>query len=95
MTKEDFQSGPNEEVDQDRHDYIEHWFHITINSRHHSLLLLQLFVSNHLNLLVFHAFVHIKVYISNLSMNVYLYLLHTWLHWKYSYTEEDHLPFFK
>jgi hypothetical protein len=26
MTEEEFQSGPHEEVGQDHHDYIDHWF---------------------------------------------------------------------
>ena len=30
MTEEDFEIGPNEQGSQDYHDYIEHWFQITI-----------------------------------------------------------------
>ena len=85
MTEEDFEISPNEEGSQDHHDYIEHWFQITIQSKYHSHLQI-LFVSHLSKLLVFHAHVPFKVFSSNLSMNVSLYLFHTWLHWKYSYT---------
>ena len=85
MTKEAFQSVPNEEVEQDHHDYIEQWFQITIKLKYHSFLPL-LFVSHLSKQLVLRIFVCIKVYFSKLSMNVFLYLLRTWLHWKYSYT---------
>ena len=84
MTKEDGQHCLNEEVDQEHHSYIESSF-TTIFEPHHSFLL-HLLVSNHLQLLVFHALINIKAYILNLSMNVFVYLLRTWLHWKYSYT---------
>ena len=84
MTKEDGQHCLNEEVDQEHHSYIESWF-TTIFKPHHSFLL-HLLVSNHLHLLVFHALMHCNVSISNLNFNVFLYLLRTWLHWKYSYT---------
>jgi hypothetical protein len=85
MIKEDIQSGPHEKVNQEQYDYIELWFQKSITSEHHHLLQ-QLLVSDHLQLMVVHAFVYIKVHISNLSMNVFSYLLRTWLHWKYAYT---------
>jgi hypothetical protein len=78
------QSGLNEEVNQEHHDYIEHWFQMTTRLNHHSLLQ-QLFTSSSKQL-VLHTLVYIKAYLSNPSMNVFLHLLHTWLHWKYSYT---------
>ena len=85
MAKEDVHHYLNEERDQDHHDYIEHWFQKIITSRHCSLLP-QPFVSHHLQQLVIHTSVYLKVYFSNLSMNVSVYLLSTWLHWKYSHT---------
>ena len=85
MTEEDLGIGPNEEGSQDQHDYIDHWFQITIQSKYHSHLQI-LFVSHLSKLLVFHAHVPFKVFSSNLSMNMSLYLFLTWLHWKYSYT---------
>ena len=85
MTEEDGQHCLNEKVDQEHHGYIESWF-TTIFKPHHSLILQYLLVSNHLQLLVFHVPMNIKAYILNLGMNVFVYLLRTWLHWKYSYT---------
>ena len=85
MVEEDVQHDSNEEMDQEHYDYIEHWYQITTQSKHHSPLQKNL-ESYHLQLLFFHALVHSKVYISNLSMNIFVHLLHTWLHWKYSYT---------
>ena len=84
MTEEEIQSGSNEEMGQYHQDYIKHWFQITIQSKYHSHLQV-LFVSHLSKLLIFHAHVPSKVYMLNLSMNIYLYLLHTWLHWKYSF----------
>jgi hypothetical protein len=54
MVEEDIQSGPNEEVNQGYHDYIEHWFQMTIRLKHHSLLQ-QLFTSYHSKQLVPHV----------------------------------------
>ena len=56
MVEEDIQSDSNEEVNQGHHDYIEKWFQ-TINRSNHRYLLQQLLVLDHLQLLVFHAFV--------------------------------------
>jgi hypothetical protein len=73
MTEEDGKHCINEEVDQEHHSYIESWF-TTIFKPHHSLLL-HLWVSNQLQLLVFHALIKIKAYILNLGMNVLVNLL--------------------
>ena len=94
MIEEDFEIGPNEEGSQDHHDYIEHSFQITIQSNYHSHLQI-LFVSHLSKLLVFHARIPFKVFSSNLSMNISLYLFRTWLHWKYSYTWRRSFCFFK
>ena len=73
------------EMELEYHDYIEHWFQTTTPARHHSLLQ-KFLVLYHLQLLVFHAHIHFQVYMLNLSMNISLYLIRTWLHWKYSFT---------
>ena len=78
------QSGLNEEVNQEHQDYIEHWFHMTTRLNHHSLL--QQLSTSSSKQLILRILVYIKDYLSNLSMNVFLHLLCTWLHWKYSYT---------
>jgi hypothetical protein len=84
ITKEDGQHCLNEEVHQEHYSYIECWFTIIFEPHHYFLL--HLLVSNHLQLLVFHALMNIKAYMLNLGMNVFVYLLCIWLHWKYSYT---------
>jgi hypothetical protein len=78
-------SGLNEEVNQGHHDYIECWFQATVRLHHHSLLQ-QLFTSYYSKLLVHHVRVLIKVYYINLNVSIFMILLRTWLHWKYSYT---------
>ena len=78
MMEEDVNLCPTKETDQENQDYIEWWFQEIITSKHHYLVQ-QLLVSYHSKLLVFHVFVYIKVYISNLSMDVFLHLLCTWL----------------
>ena len=75
----------HEEDNKEEYTSIETWFHIT-NRSNHSLFLPFLFISYHSNQLVFHALVCINVYFSNPSMNAFLHLFLTWLHWKYSYT---------
>ena len=78
---EDIYDGINEERDQGHQDYIERWFETTTSTKHHSLL--HIFcVSYHLQLLVFHAHIHFQFYMLNMSMNISLYLIHTWFHWK-------------
>lgn len=71
MAEEDVHHCTNEEMDQEHGDCIERWFQAIITSKHHYLLQ-QLLVSYHFKLLVFDAHVHIKDYISNLSMNVFV-----------------------
>lgn len=44
MTEEDLEISPNEEGSQDHHEYIEHWFQITIQLKYHSHLQI-LFIS--------------------------------------------------
>ena len=85
MIEEDVKHVLNEEKDQEYHDYIERWFAIVIKPDH-SFISHYFLTSYHLQHLVFHALMHYNVSILNLSMNVFLYLLLTWLHWKYSYT---------
>jgi len=85
MTEEDFQSGPNEEMGQYHQDYIKHWFQTTIQSKYYSHLQI-LFVSRLSKLLISHALVHSNSHMLNLSMNISLYLICTWLHWKFSFT---------
>ena len=84
ITKEKFNNGINEEVDEEHHSYIESWLTKIIKA-HHSFLL-QILVSHHSQQLVFHALMHCKIFISNLSMNVCVSLLCTWFHLKHSYT---------
>ena len=85
MNEEDFQSGTNEEMGQCHQDYIEHWFQITIHWKYHSHLPI-LFISHLSKLIISHALVHANSYILNLSMNISLYMIYTWLHWKFSFT---------
>ena len=76
MEEESEQHGPNQEMDQGYHDYIEHWFQTTTQARQHNPLL-KLLLSYHLHFLVFHAHAHFQVYMLNLSMNIYLYMIRT------------------
>jgi len=78
-------SGLNEEVNQGHHDYIERWFQTTIRLHHHSLLQ-QLFTPCYSKRLVHHVRVLIKVFYINLNVSIFMIMLRTWLHWKYSYT---------
>ena len=55
-------------------------------SGHTSSLFFRYFLISLSKQLIFHTLVDIKVYLSNQSMNVFLQLLCTWLHRKYSYT---------
>ena len=75
----------HEEDNKEEYNSIETWFHIT-NMSDYSSFLPFLFISYHSNQLVFHALVCVNVYFSNPSMNAFLHLFLTWLHWKYSYT---------
>ena len=75
----------HEEDNKEMHNSIETWFHIT-NRSDYSVFLPFLFISYHSNQLDFHALVCVNVYFSNPSMNAFLHLFLTCLHWKYSYT---------
>jgi len=79
MIEGDMQSGLNEEVNQEHHDFIEHWFHTTTRLNHHSLLR-QLFRYYHSIHLVPHVKVLTKVYFSNMNVSIFVFLLCTWLH---------------
>ena len=74
-----------EEDNKEEYNSIETWFHIT-NRSYYSLFLPFLFISYHSNQLDFHVLVCVNVYFSNPSINAFLHLFLTWLHWKYSYT---------
>jgi hypothetical protein len=80
MTKEDIQSGDNEQVNQVHHDYIELWFQTP------SFTLQQFLTSYQSKKLVSHILVSIKAYLPSLNMNLFVIMLCTWIHWKYSYT---------
>jgi hypothetical protein len=84
MVKEDIHCDLNQEEKQEYSDPIEIWFQLVIRS-HHSLILHYCLISSSKKL-VLHTLVCIKIYLLNLSMDIFLTLLRTWLHWKYSYT---------
>jgi len=84
MVKEDMPNEPNKEVNQDHFDFVENSFQAIVRSYHSFIL--PYFLTSSLKQLVLHTQVCIEDYILNLSMNAFLYLLRTWLHWKYSYT---------
>ena len=83
--KEDFQSGPKEEMSQYHQDYIEHWFQITIQLKNHSHIQIT-FVSHLSKVFIVHAHIPFKFYMLNLGMVMSLYLIHTWLHYNLSFT---------
>ena len=83
IVEEHIQSDPNEEVNQEHYDYIELWFQKLIEMKHPSLIQ-QLFASYHLNQLVYHTLVYFKAFLPNLTISMFVMLLGTWLHWKYS-----------
>jgi len=82
IVEEDIQCDLNKEEKQEYSDPIEIWFQLVIRS-HHSFIYCLISSSKKL---VLHNSVCIKIYLLNLSMNIFLTLLCTWLHWKYSYT---------
>jgi hypothetical protein len=82
MVEEDIQCDLNKEEKQEYSDPIEIWFQLVIRS-HHSFIYCLISSSKQL---VLHTPVCIKIYLLNLSMDIFLTLLRTWLHWKYSYT---------
>jgi hypothetical protein len=85
MTKEDIQTSANEQINQRHHDYIELWFHTIIGLKHH-FILQQFLAPSQSKQLVPHIPVSLKAYLSNLNMSIFVILLRTWIHWKYSYT---------
>jgi hypothetical protein len=85
LVEEGIHSGQNEEENQVHCEYIEHWFHTTIRLKHQSLLQ-KLSTSYHSKQLEYHALVYIKEHFSNMSLNIFVILLCTWIHWKYSNT---------
>jgi len=84
MVKEDIQISVDEQVNRGYQDYIEIWFQTTIKPQRY--LLQQFFTSHHSKLLVSHVLVCFKTHFSNRNVSIFLILLRTWLHWKYSYT---------
>jgi hypothetical protein len=85
MTKEDMETVSNEQENQGEKDPIETWFQTVVMPQYHSILqhLLAPYQSMHL---VPHIQVSIQVYFSNLNMSMFVIMLRTWLHWKFSYT---------
>jgi hypothetical protein len=84
MEKEDMLCDLNKEEKREYLDPIERWFQLVIRS-HHSFIFHYFLISSSKQL-VLHTLVCIKSYILNPSMDIFLTLLRTWLHWKYSYT---------
>ena len=84
MEKEDMLCDLNKEGKQEYHDPIERWFQLVIRS-HYSFTFHYCLISSSKQL-VLHTLVCIKIYLFNSSMDIFLTLLRTWLHWKYSYT---------
>jgi hypothetical protein len=82
--KEDMLCDLNKEEKREYLDPIERWFQIVFRS-HYSFTFHYCLISSSKQL-VLHTPVCIKIYLLNLSMNIFLTLLCTWLHWKYSYT---------
>jgi hypothetical protein len=84
MGKEDIQCDLNKEEKQEYSDPIEIWFQLVIRS-HHSFIFHYCLISSSKQL-VLHTLVCIKNYLLNPSMDIFLTLLCTRIHWKYSYT---------
>jgi hypothetical protein len=82
MVEEDIQCDLNKEEKKEYSDPIEIWFQLVIRS-HHSFIYCLISSSKKL---VLHTPVCIKIYLVNPSMDIFLTMLHTWIHWKYSYT---------
>ena len=66
-------------------DYIENWFQEVITPQIH-FLLRHFLLPNQTGQLVPHIQVSIEIKFSYLDIGMFLTLLHTWLHWKNSYT---------
>jgi hypothetical protein len=74
------------EINVDEHqDYIEIWFQEVIRPQYYSLLQ-HLLMPKRVGWLVLHIQVITAVNFSYVDMGMFLILLHTWLHWKSSYT---------
>jgi hypothetical protein len=84
MEKEDMMCDLNKEEKREYLDPIERWFQLVVRS-HYSFTFHYCLISSS-NQLVLHTSVCIKIYLLNPSMDIFLTLLCTWLHWKYSYT---------
>jgi hypothetical protein len=84
MVEEDIQCDLNKEEKEEYSDPIEIWFRLVIRS-HHSFIFHNFLISSSKQL-VLHTPVCIKIYLLKPTMDIFLTLLHTWLHWKYSYT---------
>ena len=78
MEKEDMLCDLNKEGKLEYLDPIERWFQLVIRS-HHSFIFHYCLISSSKRL-VLHTPVCIKIYLLNLSMDIFLTLLHTWLH---------------
>jgi hypothetical protein len=83
-TYEELHCMTTKEENQEGKYYIEAWFQEFI--RPHRSILQQLLAPSPSKSLVPHVLISLNVYFSNLNMNTIIIMLHTWLHWKYSYT---------
>jgi hypothetical protein len=84
MEKEDMLCDLNKEGKREYLDPIERWFQLVVRS-HYSFTFNYCLISSSKQL-VLHTPVCIKIYLLNPSMDIFLTLLCTWLHWKYYYT---------
>jgi hypothetical protein len=84
MVEEDIQCDLNKEEKQEYSDPIEIWFQLVIRPHHYFIF--HYFLISSSKWLVLYTLVCIKIYLLNLSMDISLTLLRTWLHSKYSYT---------
>ena len=75
----------DDEENPEYKDYIETWFQGVVKPEYH-FFLQHFLLSNQIGRLVAHIQVSIEVNFSYLDMSMFLTLLHTWLHWKNSYT---------
>ena len=82
--KEDMLCDLNKEEKREYLDPIERWFQIVFRS-HYSFTFHYCLISSSKQL-VLHTPVCIKIYLLNPSMDIFLTMLRTWIHWKFSYT---------
>ena len=66
-------------------DHLKTWFQLVIMSQHHSIFQYYL-PSNIYDEISFHVQEFIKIYFSNLDVNLLMVLLRKWMHSKFSYT---------